>query len=39
VAEARGQLGNTEKEELPPLETVTKKLVKRQQTEKTQCVL
>jgi hypothetical protein len=35
VAEARGQFGNPEEEERPPLEAVTRKLVKTQQAEKT----
>jgi hypothetical protein len=34
VAEARGQFGNPEEGERPPLEAVTRKLVKTQQTEK-----
>jgi hypothetical protein len=36
--EARGQFGNPEEGESPPLEAVTK-LVKRELIEKTQCVL
>jgi hypothetical protein len=39
VAEARGQFGNPKEEELLPLERVTRKLVKTQQAEKTECVL
>jgi hypothetical protein len=35
ATEARGQLGNPEEEERPPLEAVTKKLVKTQQADKT----
>jgi hypothetical protein len=35
VAEARGQFGNPEKRERPPLEAVTRRLVKPQQIEKT----
>jgi hypothetical protein len=35
VAEAWGQFGNPEEGEHPPLEAVTRKLVKTQQTEKT----
>jgi hypothetical protein len=31
--------GNPEEGELPPLEDVTRGLVKRQQTEKNQCIL
>jgi hypothetical protein len=38
VAEARGQFGNPEEGERPPLEAVTRRLVKTQQTEKTYCV-
>jgi hypothetical protein len=39
VAEAWEQFGSADKEELLPLEAVTKRLVKRQQTEETKCVL
>jgi hypothetical protein len=40
VAEARGQFGNPEKGERPPLEAVTRqRLVKTQQTKKTSFVL
>jgi hypothetical protein len=40
VAEARGQFRNPEEGERPPLEAVTRqRLVKTQQTEKTQYVL
>jgi hypothetical protein len=39
VTEARGQFGNSEEGERPPLKAVTRGLVKRQQAEKTQCVL
>jgi hypothetical protein len=40
VAEARGHFGNPEEGEHPPLEAATKqRLVKTQQTEKTQCML
>jgi hypothetical protein len=35
VAEAQGQFGNPEEGERPPLEAVTRKLVKIQQAEKT----
>jgi hypothetical protein len=35
VAEARGQCGNPEEGERPPLEAVTRRPVKTQQTEKT----
>jgi hypothetical protein len=35
VAEARGEFGNPEEGESPPLEAVTRKLVKIQQAEKT----
>jgi hypothetical protein len=38
VAGARGQLGNLEEGERPPLEAVSRGLVKRPQTENTQCV-
>jgi hypothetical protein len=38
VAEAREQFGNPEEMERPSLEAVARGLVKRQQTEKTQCV-
>jgi hypothetical protein len=34
IAEARGQFGNPEERERPPLETVTRKKVKTQQDEK-----
>jgi hypothetical protein len=39
VAEALGQFGNPEKEERPPLEAGTKRLVKIKEAEKTQDVL
>jgi hypothetical protein len=39
MAETRGQLGNLEEEERPLLEAVIRGLVKREQTEKTKCVL
>jgi hypothetical protein len=39
VAEAQHQFGNPEERKLPPLDAVTRELVKRQQTGKTQCVL
>jgi hypothetical protein len=39
VTEARGQFGNPEEGEYPQFEAVTIKLVKRQHTEKTHCVL
>jgi hypothetical protein len=35
IAEARGQFGNPEEGERPPLKAVTRKLVKIQQDEKT----
>jgi hypothetical protein len=35
VAEARGQFGNPEERERPPLDAVTRRLVKTQQAEKT----
>jgi hypothetical protein len=35
VAEAQGQFGNSEEGECPPLEALTRKLVKTQQAEKT----
>jgi hypothetical protein len=37
VAEARGQFGNPNEGEYPPLEAVTRGTEKREQTEKTQC--
>jgi hypothetical protein len=39
VAEARGQFDNPEERELPPLEAGARELVKRQQNEKTHCML
>jgi hypothetical protein len=39
VGVARGHFGNTEERERPPLETVTRGLVKTQLNEKTKCVL
>jgi hypothetical protein len=40
VAEVWGQFGNPEEGECPPLETITRRLVKTQQTEKTEvCAL
>jgi hypothetical protein len=39
MAEALGQFGDPKGRELPPLETDTSGLVKRQQPEKTKCVL
>jgi hypothetical protein len=40
VAEARRQVGNPEERERPPLEAITRRLAKTQQTENTEvCVL
>jgi hypothetical protein len=39
VVEARGQFWKPEGGERPPLETVTRGLVKKQQTEKTRCMV
>jgi hypothetical protein len=39
MAEARGQFGNSKERECPPLEDVTRGLVKTQLTEKTRYVL
>jgi hypothetical protein len=39
IVVARGQFGNPDEGEHPLFETCTRGLVKRQQTEKTRCVL